>query len=54
MAEAVTARPTVEVSQREEQSWNLEAEVARRHDEARKLQADVDYKSLVFLCYPFL
>jgi len=50
MAEAVTARLTMEVSQRQELAQNLEAEVAQRHDEACKLQADMDDKPLVFLC----
>ena len=37
MVEVLTARLTVEVSQRQEYSQNLEAKVARWRDEARKL-----------------
>ena len=53
-AEAVTARLAVEVSERQEQARNLEAEVALWCDEACKLQADMDGKLLVFLCCPSL
>ena len=45
----MSAGLAVEVGQRQEEVWRLKAEVTLQRDEVRKLQANVDGKSLVSL-----
>ena len=48
-ADGMSTRLAVELGQRQEKVWRLEAEVTRQRDEVRKLWVDVDSKSLVSL-----
>ena len=49
MADGVSVRLTMKVSQRQEEVQHLEAKVTLQRDEVRKLQANVDGKSMVSL-----